>query len=40
MSFIVPEDIERYAEEHTTPPDELLRRLADETRATLASPQC
>jgi caffeoyl-CoA O-methyltransferase len=39
MSFIVPEEIEGYAEAHTTPPDELLRRLADETRATLASPQ-
>jgi len=39
MSFIVPEEIERYAEEHTTPPDDLLRRLADETRATLQSPQ-
>ena len=39
MSFIVPEEIEQYAEEHTTPPDDLLRRLADETRATLQSPQ-
>jgi caffeoyl-CoA O-methyltransferase len=39
MSFIVPEEIERYAEEHTTPPDDLLRRLADETRATLQAPQ-
>jgi caffeoyl-CoA O-methyltransferase len=39
MSFIVPEEIERYAEEHTTPPDDLLRRLANETRATLDSPQ-
>jgi caffeoyl-CoA O-methyltransferase len=39
MSFIVPEDIERYAEAHTTQADELLRRLAEETRATLASPQ-
>jgi caffeoyl-CoA O-methyltransferase len=39
MSFIVPEEIERYAEEHTTPPDDLLRRLAGETRATLRSPQ-
>jgi caffeoyl-CoA O-methyltransferase len=39
MSFIVPEEIERYAEEHTTPPPELLARLADETRATLRSPQ-
>jgi caffeoyl-CoA O-methyltransferase len=36
---LLPEPIERYAEEHTTPPDELLARLADETRATLASPQ-
>jgi caffeoyl-CoA O-methyltransferase len=39
MSFIVPEEIERYAEEHTTAPDDLLRRLAEETRATLRSPQ-
>ena len=39
MSFIVPEEIERYAEEHTTPPNDLLRRLAHETRATLQSPQ-
>ena len=39
MSFIVPEEIERYADEHTTPPDDLLRRLADETRARLQSPQ-
>jgi caffeoyl-CoA O-methyltransferase len=39
MSFIVPEEIEQYAEEHTTPPDDLLRRLADETRATLQAPQ-
>ena len=39
MSFIVPEEIEQYSEEHTTPPDDLLHRLADETRATLQSPQ-
>jgi caffeoyl-CoA O-methyltransferase len=39
MSFIVPEEIEHYAEAHTTPPDDLLRRLADETRATLKAPQ-
>jgi caffeoyl-CoA O-methyltransferase len=39
LAFIVPEDIERYAEEHTTPPDELLAALAEETRATLESPQ-
>jgi caffeoyl-CoA O-methyltransferase len=31
---IVPEDIERYAEEHTTPPGSLLRDLYDETYAT------
>lgn len=39
MSFIVPEDIEGYAEAHTTQPSELLRRLAGETRETLRSPQ-
>jgi caffeoyl-CoA O-methyltransferase len=39
MAFIVPDEIERYAEEHTTPPGELLARLAEETRSTLAAPQ-
>jgi caffeoyl-CoA O-methyltransferase len=39
MSFIIPEEIEAYAEAHTTDPGELLRRLADETRATLERPQ-
>jgi caffeoyl-CoA O-methyltransferase len=39
MSFIVSEEIEAYAEAHTTDPGELLRRLADETRATLERPQ-
>jgi caffeoyl-CoA O-methyltransferase len=39
VAFIVPDEIERYAEEHTTPPSELLRRLAEETRATLEAPQ-
>ena len=39
MSFIVPEEIEAYAEAHTTPPDELLAELAEETKATLDSPQ-
>jgi caffeoyl-CoA O-methyltransferase len=39
MSLIVPEDIERYAEEHTTPHPELLQRLAEETKATLERPQ-
>jgi len=36
---IVPEPIERYAEEHTTPPEPLLAELSKETRATLESPQ-
>jgi caffeoyl-CoA O-methyltransferase len=39
MAFIVRDEIEQYAAEHTTPPTELLARLAEETRATLASPQ-
>jgi caffeoyl-CoA O-methyltransferase len=39
MAFIVPGEIERYAEEHTTPPDELLAELAEETRVTLGSPE-
>ena len=37
--MIVPESIERYAEEHTTPPDPLLAELAAETRATLPLPE-
>ena len=36
---IVPEPIDRYAEAHTTPPNELLAALAAETRATMSSPQ-
>jgi caffeoyl-CoA O-methyltransferase len=39
VAFIVPEDIDAYAEAHTTPHTELLQRLADETRATLECPQ-
>lgn len=39
MAFIVPDEIERYAEEHTTPPTDLLAELAEETRSTLSSPQ-
>ena len=39
MAFIVSEEIDRYAEEHTTSPDELLSALAEETRASLRSPQ-
>jgi caffeoyl-CoA O-methyltransferase len=36
---IVSEDIERYAEEHTTRPEELLQELDAETKATLALPE-
>jgi caffeoyl-CoA O-methyltransferase len=36
---IVPDDIEQYALEHTTPHDALLAELAEETRATLECPQ-
>ena len=39
MSFIVNEDVERYAAEHSTPDPELFRRLEEETRATTTSPQ-
>jgi caffeoyl-CoA O-methyltransferase len=39
MAFIVEERIEAYAEAHTTPPLDLLARLAQETRETLRSPQ-
>jgi caffeoyl-CoA O-methyltransferase len=38
MAFIVPEDIERYAEEHTTPVEDRMDALAEETRSTLRSP--
>ena len=39
MSFIVNEDVERYALEHSTPDPEFFRRLEDETRATTTAPQ-
>jgi caffeoyl-CoA O-methyltransferase len=39
LSFIVSEEIERYAAAHTTAPSDLLRRLAAETQAELRSPQ-
>ena len=39
MSPIVPDEIDRYAEEHTTPQPELLARLAAETREMLDCPQ-
>jgi len=39
VSFIVSEEIEAYAEAHTTKPPELLAELAEETRLTLRAPQ-
>jgi caffeoyl-CoA O-methyltransferase len=36
---IVPDEIDAYAEAHTTPPPELLKELAEETKATLDAPQ-
>jgi caffeoyl-CoA O-methyltransferase len=39
VSFIVNEDVERYALEHTTPDAEFFRRLEDETRAISDWPQ-
>jgi caffeoyl-CoA O-methyltransferase len=39
LTDILKEEIERYVEAHTTPSSELLQRLAEETRATLRSPQ-
>jgi caffeoyl-CoA O-methyltransferase len=39
MAFIVEERIEDYAEAHTTPPPQLLARLAQETRETLRAPR-
>src|SRR3954463_14755654 len=39
MPGIVPDDIERYALEHTTPVGESMDALAEETRATLETPQ-
>jgi caffeoyl-CoA O-methyltransferase len=39
LSFLVDERLEEYAERHTTPPDPLLAELAEETKATMASPQ-
>jgi caffeoyl-CoA O-methyltransferase len=38
MPGLVPEDIERYALEHTTPVEERMDALAEETRSTLPSP--
>lgn len=38
MTDMIPVEIERYAEEHTSPPPTYLLALADETRASLPSP--
>jgi len=38
-AFIVAEAVEAYAAAHTTPPAPFLQELAEETRATLDSPQ-
>jgi caffeoyl-CoA O-methyltransferase len=39
MADLVSDEIERYAAEHTTPPTDVLTRLAEETRSTLRAPQ-
>jgi caffeoyl-CoA O-methyltransferase len=39
VSFIVQEDVERYALEHSTPDPEFFRRLEEETRASTTAPQ-
>jgi caffeoyl-CoA O-methyltransferase len=39
VSYIVSEDLERYALERSTPDAELFRRLEEETRATTTLPQ-
>jgi caffeoyl-CoA O-methyltransferase len=35
VAVIVPEDVEAYAAAHTTPPSTLLRKVAEETRASM-----
>ena len=39
MSFVVRDEIDSYARDHTTQPTDLLARLAEETRETLECPQ-
>ncbi len=39
MTFIVNEEVERYAHEHTTPDQQIFRRLEEETRAISDWPQ-
>jgi caffeoyl-CoA O-methyltransferase len=39
LAFIVNEEIDEYAEQHTSPDGELFERLAEETRAKTTAPQ-
>lgn len=39
MSFIVDEKLEEYAERHSTAPDPLLAKLAEETKAKMSAPE-
>jgi caffeoyl-CoA O-methyltransferase len=39
MPNIVPEDIDRYAEAHTEPPEPIFEELREETFRTMSSPQ-
>lgn len=39
MSFVVPEQLEGYAAQHSTPDPDLFRRLEEETRASTTRPQ-
>lgn len=39
MSYIVNEEVEQYAVDHSTPDPELFRRLEEETRANTTAPQ-
>jgi caffeoyl-CoA O-methyltransferase len=36
---IVPDEIDAYAEQHTTPPEQLMAELAEETEATMSTPE-
>ena len=39
MTYVLPDEIDAYAADHTTASTDLLARLAEETRATLDAPQ-
>jgi caffeoyl-CoA O-methyltransferase len=36
---VVPDEIDAYAEQHTTPPEQLMAELAEETEATMSAPE-